>query len=195
MKEKSVTQHNEFKDIAEKLLTQYPRFFPEDFTLDVFYFIKTSDIKPKWVARVRKVGHPWNTLPGIGNIVYLVETAEEQWEKLSKEQRNLVVLHELLHIPFGGCDYESSMCGSLRDHSVQDFPEVIAAAKGNLFWATPGYEDIPDIINGGDVCDLEKALINSGLMPDPNRGIKEEALHTEEKDIVTIVKENLSDHE
>ena len=170
MREKSTFEDTEFKEFAKKLVSKYPRFFPEDFDIDKFYFIRTESIKPKWISRVRKIGHPWGALPGLDEVVYLVETADEMWEPLTEAQRILVVFHELKHIPEGGCDYDNNECGKLIDHPVQDFPECIAAANGNLFWASPGHgDDLPNILDESKPFDLEGALKRAGFIESEDR--------------------------
>jgi len=170
MREKSIYEDTEFKDFAKKLVEKYPRFFPEDFDLDKFYFIRTESMKPKWISRVRKIGHPWGALPGLDQMVYLVETAEDCWEPLTEAQRILVVFHELKHIPEGGCDYDSNECGKLVDHPIQDFPECIAAANGNLFWNNAGHgDDLPNILDKHTPFDLEAALKRTGFLESEDR--------------------------
>jgi len=170
MKEKSTFIDEEFKDLAEKILEQFSRFLPEDFNLDRFFFIRTEGVKPKWVSKVRKIGHPWGSLPGLDDMIYLVETASENWELLNEAQRTLVVFHEMKHIPEGGCDFDSAECGKVVDHPIQDFPECIAAAKGNLFWYEPEHgEELPNILLTGSKFDLEAALKRTGFIEDEDR--------------------------
>lgn len=170
MREKSTFTDEEFKDYAEQIVEKYSRYFPEDFDLSKFFFIRTEGIKPKWISKIRKIGHPWGALPGLEEMIYLVETASECWEPLSEAQRILTVFHELKHVPEGGCDYESNNCGKVEEHPVQDFPECIAAANGNLFWYDPGHgEDLPNILDTCSRFDLEKALKRTGFLPDDSR--------------------------
>jgi len=170
MKEKSTFVDEEFSDYAKQIIKNYPRFFPEDFDLSKFFFLRTEGIKPKWIAKIRKIGHPWGSLPGLENMIYLVETAAEMWEPLSEAQRVLTVFHELKHVPEGGCDFDSNNCGKVVDHPIQDFPECIAAANGNLFWFDPGHgEDLPNILDVTSRFDLEKALRRTGFIEDEGR--------------------------
>ena len=138
----------EFKEIAEKLVKKYPQLLAEDMDIPSVYFIRTPDIEPKWISRIRRCGHPWNKLPGADAIVYLVETADEKWKLLNEAQRTLVVLHELKHIPSGGFTDDSDDFGKLIEHTVQDFLECIAAAGGDPFWSEPG--------RGSEIVDLLK---------------------------------------
>ena len=170
MREKSTFTDEEFKEYAEQIIERYPRFFPEDFDLSKFFFLRTEGVKPKWISKIRKIGHPWGSLPGLEDMIYLVETAAECWEPLSEAQRVLVVFHELKHVPEGGCDYDSNNCGKVEDHPVQDFPECIAAANGNLFWYDPGHgEDLPNILDTDSRFDLEQALKRTGFIDDDTR--------------------------
>lgn len=170
MIEKSTFVDEEFKEIAEKILERFPRFFPEDFNLSKFFFLRTEEIKPKWISKIRKIGHPWGSLPGLENMIYLVETAAECWEPLNEAQRVLTVFHELKHVPEGGCDFDNNNCGKVEEHPVQDFPECIAAANGNLFWYEAGQgEDLPNILDSGSKFDLETALKRTGFIEDKSR--------------------------
>jgi hypothetical protein len=170
MREKSTFVDEEFKDYAEQIIKRYPRFFPEDFDLSKFFFLRTEGIKPKWIAKIRKIGHPWGSLPGLEDMIYLVETAAEMWEPLNEAQRVLTVFHELKHVPEGGCDFDSNSCGKVEDHPVQDFPECIAAANGNLFWYDPGHaEELPNILDTSSKFDLEEALKRTGFIEEEGR--------------------------
>lgn len=172
MREKSTFVDDEFKEIAEGIFEQFARFFPEDFDLSRFFFIRTEGIKPKWISKVRKIGHPWGSLPGLENIIYLIETSADNWNVLNDAQKSLVVFHEMKHIPEGGCDFDSSTCGKLVEHPVQDFPECIAAANGNLFWAEVGHgEELPNILNSGSKFNLEESLKRTGFIPDDDKKI------------------------
>ena len=170
MREKSTYIDDEFKDLAIKIVEKYPKFFPEDFDLTKFFFIRTEDIKPKWISKIRKVGHPWGALPGLDQMIYLVETAQDNWEPMTEAQRVLIVFHELKHVSEGGCDFESDSCGKLEDHPVQDFPECIAAANGNLCWFHPGHgDDLPNILDRRSTFDLSAALRKSGFIESEDR--------------------------
>jgi predicted metallopeptidase len=130
----------EFADIAKQLIEKHPHLFGEDIDLERVHFIRTPDVKSKWISRVRPCRHPWNTLPGAENIVYIIETSDEKWKLLNEAQRAIVVLHELKHIPDGGfTEEEKDTFAKVVDHVVQDFLECIAAAKGDPFWMEPGH--------------------------------------------------------
>jgi predicted metallopeptidase len=130
----------EFADIARQLVEKHPHLFGDDIDLARVHFIRTPDKKTKWIARVRPCGHPWNTLPGAENIVYIIETADEKWKNLNEAQKAIVVLHELKHIPNGGFTEEDDKTfAKVIDHVVQDFLECIAAAKGDPFWMEVGH--------------------------------------------------------
>ena len=163
-------EDKEVKAIARKILDKFPKFFPEDFVLGKIYCMRTEEITPKkWIARIRPIGHPWCNLPLMSHLTYLLEVADERWALLSEAQRNLVIFHELLHVPKGGCDPECNKHGTLKDHAVQDFPECIAAADGNLFWMQTGAE-IPDILDDRTTkLDLAKSLEKAGYSADPER--------------------------
>jgi hypothetical protein len=202
MREKSTFEDEEFKEYANRLVSKYPRFFPEDFDLEKFFFIRTEEIKPKWISKVRKIGHPWGALPGLDRVIYLVETAEENWSPLSDSQRVLVVFHELKHIPEGGCDYDSNECGKVIEHPVQDFPECIAAANGNLFWMEPGHgEDLPNILDSHTPFDLEAALKRTGFIEHSDRkplAVPEEEIDEDEdlaKKMIESLEERKKDSE
>lgn len=169
MRERETRVDHEFKEIAEQLVEKHSRFFPDDFNLERFMFIRTSYMRPKWVARIRKCGHPWGGLPGLESIIYLVETADDHWQALTKAQQVLIVFHELKHVPKGGCDFQSKDCGKVLDHPIQDFPECVAAANGNLFWNEPGYEDVPNLLEDPTTFDLENSLERVGFLNDPER--------------------------
>jgi len=149
----------EFKEISEKLVKKYPDLFAEDMDTEAVHFIRTPDVEPKWIARIRRCGHPWNKLPGSAGIIYLVETANEKWKLLNDAQRVLVVLHELKHIPSGGFTEDSDDFGKLLEHTVQDFLECIAAAGGDPFWADPGRgEGIVNLLKTDTKFNTEKAM-------------------------------------
>jgi hypothetical protein len=166
MREKDTWEDNEFREIAEKLLKRYPQFFPNDLSLDCIYFIRTATIKPVWISKIRRCGHPWGSMPGLEDIVYLIETSDERWRGLNEAQRILVVFHELKHVPEHGCEMDDEkQRGKIIDHPIQDFAECIAAANGNLFWGAPNQE-IPNILEESTDFDLEASLKRAGLIMD-----------------------------
>jgi predicted metallopeptidase len=158
MSEATMFFDEEFKTIAEKLVQKYPNLFAEDIDTSAIHYIRTPDIEPKWIARIRRCGHPWNKLPGASGIVYLIETANEKWQLLNDAQRALVVLHELKHVPSGGFTPDSDEYGKLVEHTVQDFLECIAAANGNPFWNDPGHGDVVNLLEENITFDTGQAM-------------------------------------
>lgn len=165
MREKNTWCDEEFKKVARELYQKYPHLLSRNLDVDKIFFMRTSDVEPRWVSKIRKCGHPWGSMPGLEEIIYVVETADAHWKRLNQAQRVLVVFHELKHIPDDGCDMEHDNRGKIIDHPIQDFPECVAAANGNLFWGSPGQE-IPNILETSPNFDLEQALKRVGLMVD-----------------------------
>lgn len=171
-------EDKESRDIAHQLIFKYPHFFASDINLKKIYFMRTEEYEPKsWIARVKTIGHPWSGLPSMEDYIYLLEVIDTKYTELSMAQRSLLIFHELLHIAEGGCDFESKNCGKLRDHEIQDFPEIIAASGGHLYWNRPGETGIPDLLSEEGVeIDLEEALKKSGYLKEDKVKAKEDAL-------------------
>jgi len=89
------------KDIAGKLKMDWLDF-------ERIHFVRTRGSRSRAVARVHGLPKVFQTVLGIP-AHYVVEVIAERFDRLSPEEREKVVIHELLHIP-------KSMGGGYRHH-------------------------------------------------------------------------------
>lgn len=67
-------------------------------------FVRSSGSRSrKVVARIHSIGRAWEAAFNI-KPMYLIEVISERFDRLSQQEKEKVIIHELLHIPrgFGG---------------------------------------------------------------------------------------------
>ncbi len=67
---------------------------------------------------------------------YAITIYERAVDYMTDNQRTILLLHELMHIPMIG--------NKMPDHSIKDFREMMSI---NIDWSAPGM-DVPDIMEG-----------------------------------------------
>ena len=82
---------------------------------------------------------------------YILEVNHQFWDDLPDAVKHLLIYHELLHIPEGGCDSSSKTYKKTLPHDTKDFTKVLSMASGveeeQLNWCSPTAE-ISDILSG-----------------------------------------------
>jgi predicted metallopeptidase len=89
------------KRMAERVVTQLD--FPHVDLNGIYCYRSTSSRSKRTVARIHNLSRLWQRALGI-RASYLIEVISERFDKLSQEEKEKVMIHELLHIPqgFGG---------------------------------------------------------------------------------------------
>ncbi len=99
--------------------------------LERVVFIRSFGAKTSAVARCYGLSKIWQKSLGI-RAHYIIEVIGEKFDKLSKEEKEKTIIHELLHIP-------KSFGGGLRGHdfansrNVNKLYEVYKKRKNNIF--------------------------------------------------------------
>jgi len=77
--------------------------------LDRLRFIRSKGSRSRTIiARIHGLTQIWRQTLG-SNITYIIEVLSEQYDSLSKDDKEKIIIHELLHIP-------TSFGGGLRPH-------------------------------------------------------------------------------
>lgn len=120
----------DLEELAEQLIQRYEQVAHVE--IDETLFLKEFETKPKALARCYNLNdHP------IGLYTdkrWAIVFYEANCDYMTPQQRALLMLHELMHIPARG--------NKLVDHDVKDFRVVLGI---DLDWAEPGRE-VPDIM-------------------------------------------------
>jgi len=92
-------------------------------------YLTFSKEKSKKQAYVEKVKGMYEAFV---NFEYAMCIHLENWMSLSASEKEVLIYHELLHIPDGGFDPDSKKYKKLRDHDVKDFTAVVE--KFGIHW-------------------------------------------------------------
>ncbi len=94
------------KELVERIVAKL------DFThIDlngIYCFRSTGSKSKRTIARIHSLGKLWQKALN-KHSSYLIEVISERYDKLSREQKEKVIIHELLHIPKG-------FAGGFRPH-------------------------------------------------------------------------------
>lgn len=101
------------KRLAEEIVTTLEMDYID---LKRVAFVRSFGTKTNAVARCHGLGRIWQHALGI-KAHYVIEIISEKFDKLSQEEKEKVIIHELLHIP-------KSFGGGLRGHDHANFRKV-----------------------------------------------------------------------
>jgi len=123
----------EMKDLATRIINRKSEVGYIDVN-DVL-FLQEYETKPPANARCyRLLGHP---IQAFRPETFCIVFYEANIDHMSPQQRALLMLHELMHIPPTG--------DKLIDHNIKDFSEIIG--YGGTDWSRSG-RIVPDILEG-----------------------------------------------
>ena len=126
------TESKELEKIAQAIIKKYSRFEHVEFA--EILFLQEWTLKPKAAARCYKIdGHPMRFYTGK---LYVIVFYENNIHYMNKEQRAILMYHELRHIGRP----------KLVDHNVKEFDEIIS--NFGVDWAEDG-ASVPNILDGG----------------------------------------------
>lgn len=126
-------ESQEMYDLAIKLIRARPEVNYID--ADDVIFLQEYNTKPPVNARCfRLVNHP---IQAFRSETFCIVFYEAVIDHMSPQQRALLMLHELMHIPESG--------DRLIDHTIKDFNEILGL--GGIDWNRPG-RSVPDILEG-----------------------------------------------
>ena len=112
-----------------------------------FYFINVDVTNVRFVEHY--YGKPTKILAqchAVGSLFsyfthcyYIIEFACPSFYDLTDNQKEIILLHELFHIPPGGTDPEDKMFMKIRPHTIQDFSPIID--KYGTDWQWKDFEE------------------------------------------------------
>lgn len=114
------------KKLAEEIVTALEM---NHIDMKRVFFVRSFGTKTNAIARCHGLGRIWQHALGI-KAHYIIEVISEKFDKLSEEERERVIIHELLHIP-------KSFGGGLRGHNyatskkIKKLHELYKKAKGD----------------------------------------------------------------
>jgi predicted metallopeptidase len=88
----------DIKHMVERVVTQLG-FHHIDLN-GIYCYRSTNSRSKRTVARIHNLSKLWQRALGI-RASYLIEVISERFDKLSQEEKEKVVIHELLHVPQG----------------------------------------------------------------------------------------------
>lgn len=143
-------EDSEALSIAMEVMNKYSEVF-EGFDLSKIRFLRVKDKRSEKGYKVTSVGFPFNIdIP----YLYYIEIYNDNWMKMTEEQRNILVFSSMYEIAPNGMDPESSSYGKKRKKDIEDFSEVIAVAGGRYDWKSPQATGIHDILT--NIVDLSE---------------------------------------
>ena len=90
----------------------------------------------KNVAKIQPIAEPISLLTPVRYII-TVYNGSSDWDTLTDEQKELVLLHEFLHVDldheFNHPDWDKQRAGRLLGHDLQDFRKMIEILGVNWF--------------------------------------------------------------
>lgn len=86
-----------------------------------------------WLGRCRPVKHPWDAI--LPAAKYIIEFNMDRIEdaEFNTKQKELLMLHEMLHIPEFGLDENDRDFKKILKHEITDFSEVLTKAGIDYF--------------------------------------------------------------
>ena len=130
----------ELMDLARKIIQRYEIL--SHINVGEILFMQEMLSRPKALARCYRFGeHP---ISFFTEKIYAIVFYESNCGYMTKEQRALLMYHELRHI---GTPFKR-----LQDHTIKDFKEILAI---DLDWAERGAK-VPNILKGKLAWAIEK---------------------------------------
>lgn len=126
--------------IALKLTEKFDTIF-EGLDLTKIRFVRNIGSIARKTGEIKVCGFPFDI---DSPYTYYITIANNAWKKLSESQQTLTIMHLLYAIAPQGTDETSNNYAKLRQHDIQDFNAILAAAGGRYDWMTPGVTDIPN---------------------------------------------------
>ena len=97
------------------------------------FFMRSHGSKSRAIARIWELPRVWQQALGL-EPAYVVEVVSERFDRLSKEDKEKTVLHELMHIPqtFSGALVPHKCFGKMRV-CEREVNRLYTKYKGNAF--------------------------------------------------------------
>jgi len=113
---------DEVKLVAENVIkTQSSKLDPDISIAKIDYLLVEPEISPTTVAMCRRTSP---LLKYYGEIDYVVEVSKATWDKLNDKTKNILILHELMHVKIGFAKNGTPKFG-IKNHDITDFFLII----------------------------------------------------------------------
>lgn len=133
------------REMAFEISERHPDLFKDVPPLSDILFVMDTEGKPKSkgrrvLARVSKISGKFVDLIDAGSRTYMIEWFKMHTEHLTRNQRYLVMAHELMHFHY---DPDSGL-HSIQGHDIEEFSLI--ADRFGINWTKQTRGDIPDIM-------------------------------------------------
>jgi len=157
MKERTaVRDYKEMPKIAREIRRARPGMKARIVTKKILFLKTTGNLTGGTRAKVTPIRFPFYVLhPEVEELCYILEVDKPVWDASPKHVKNMLMLHEFLHIPEGGCDPDSNQYRKTVPHDIEDHSVILALAadvdKERLHWCHPdaNFPDILEIVERG----------------------------------------------
>jgi len=126
-------RYHEARDVKElvELVVSKLEFHHVDLTC-VYCFRSVGSKSRRTVARVHGLGKLWQKALNKPS-AYLIEVIAERYDRLSQEEKEKVIIHELLHIPRGFAGGFRPHKGHITKHKIETLHQEFMAKSRQDF--------------------------------------------------------------
>jgi len=114
------------KDLVDRIVSKLS-FYHIDLNC-VYCFRSTGSKSRRTVARIHGLGKVWQKALN-KHSAYLIEVISERYDSLSREEKEKVIIHELLHIPKGFAGGFRPHKGNITRKRIEDLHWRLASGE------------------------------------------------------------------
>jgi len=121
---------HDVKELVERIVSKL------DFThIDlsgIYCFRSTGSKSRRTVARIHSLGKLWQKALN-KHSAYLIEVISERYDRFSREEKEKVLIHELLHIPKGFAGGFRPHKGHITKHKIETLHQKYTAEHSKIY--------------------------------------------------------------
>jgi len=107
---------HDVKELVERIVSKLD-FYHIDLN-GIYCFRSVGSKSRRTVARIHSLGKLWQKALNMHSS-YLIEVISERYDRLSREEKEKVIIHELLHIPKGFAGGFRPHRGNITKHKIE----------------------------------------------------------------------------